>query len=641
MTTVRRINVSQIEGDNANNTNTSEIRPFGETAFYLDTSGNTNRLTLMMFDGVQINLKNKVLSPGVLYGSNADSGDGAGLDTIKLIPDAELHYNNGNYGNDQYLIVDPTAPNHIHIRAGGTQDNSNAQLFLGGETTHVSIGSGSTPPVYIKANDYQWTYGTDGNLTLPSGGDIVVNENSNEAGRIIPGVSDGGGLTVQAEQDLEIKVNDGEGGAAIWSFESDGGIRFPDSTVQTTAYPGVPTGFFNGDTGAFVLPGGNVVFQVDGVVPVAAVTSEGIDVNKITTGSSVGGDDLTIVTNDGGNINIDAATTGIVSLASQSGELSIGRIGGTTDVYGEVEFNTGTTLFQSGQTLSVNTNNFYAREIHGPVDGSLYLGGRTESAKINNLALDATRTLVQSDMIISNNSTLSFGTGSGIDFTNAAVTGLNNNPFDQDLNTTDSPNFVNLGLTGDVTADGDVSGGVLISTNSIGDEGGEIQLAASENATVSGVIIDSYNDIVRIFENGGSSRGVRVDLTKAPADNVGEIIWKVSALVDAGTFVTLDNLKVTVPTSDNRGLSVAAVSGSFFANIGAWYGGSGGVGGDSVNNLSVTTTESGSLFSWNFVAEGNSAQYTIYDKTNDRLYRVTLMIGPAYLNNSITIERLH
>jgi hypothetical protein len=206
-----------------------------------------------------------------------------------------------------------------------------------------------------------------------------------------------------------------------------------------------------------------------------------------------------------------------------------------------------------------------------------------------------------------------------------------------------SPNVTLVAGSYSATMDntGFFSAPTLKSTNSGANEGGELQLVKSTNATIStGVIIDSYVDQVRIFEGGGNARGVYVDLTKAPDSVGGELLWKVSGLVDADVFLTLDNLKVTVPTSGNRGLSVAAVSGSFSANIGAWYGGSGGIGGDSVNNLSVTTTPSGSLFSWNFAAEGNTAQYTIYDKTNNRMYRVTLMIGPAYLNNFISIERL-
>jgi len=68
-----------------------------------------------------------------IIGAGEDSGDGLGFDTIRLVPDADL------MSNDQYLIIDPTAPGHIHIRAGGTQDASNADLFLGGEKNHVKV----------------------------------------------------------------------------------------------------------------------------------------------------------------------------------------------------------------------------------------------------------------------------------------------------------------------------------------------------------------------------------------------------------------------------------------------------------------------------------------------------------------------
>lgn len=68
-----------------------------------------------------------------IIGAGEDSGDGNGYDTIRLVPDADL------MSNDQYLIIDPTAPGHIHVRAGGTQDSSNAELFLGGEKNHVKV----------------------------------------------------------------------------------------------------------------------------------------------------------------------------------------------------------------------------------------------------------------------------------------------------------------------------------------------------------------------------------------------------------------------------------------------------------------------------------------------------------------------
>jgi hypothetical protein len=73
------------------------------------------------FDGVQI------------IGAGDASGDGNNYGTMELVPDST------RYETDQYVIVDPTAPNHIHIRAGGTQDASNAELILGAEKTNVKV----------------------------------------------------------------------------------------------------------------------------------------------------------------------------------------------------------------------------------------------------------------------------------------------------------------------------------------------------------------------------------------------------------------------------------------------------------------------------------------------------------------------
>jgi hypothetical protein len=64
------------------------------------------------------------------------SGDGQGYSTIQLVPDT-------NATQDQYIIIDPTAPSHIHIRAGGTQNLSQAQLYLGGERRYVRVDGGA------------------------------------------------------------------------------------------------------------------------------------------------------------------------------------------------------------------------------------------------------------------------------------------------------------------------------------------------------------------------------------------------------------------------------------------------------------------------------------------------------------------
>ena len=42
-------------------------------------------------------------------------------------------------GTDQYVVVDPTSPNHIHLRGGGAIDNCAAELYLGGEDNHFMV----------------------------------------------------------------------------------------------------------------------------------------------------------------------------------------------------------------------------------------------------------------------------------------------------------------------------------------------------------------------------------------------------------------------------------------------------------------------------------------------------------------------
>ena len=195
-----------------------------------------------------------------------------------------------------------------------------------------------------------------------------------------------------------------------------------------------------------------------------------------------------------------------------------------------------------------------------------------------------------------------------------------------------------------VTASGNVSGSILVSTNASGNEGGEVDLAKSPNSSLSGsqVVIDQYIDRIRFFEAGGTTRGAYIDLTQAAA-GVGTLLNnRVSAFVNAGTFVTMDNIKATVTTSGQRGLSIAAVSGSYSVLIGATYGlANGGSGGNSSNGSgTVNTTPSSSQFGWSFGGAGDISTYIITDITNNKSYRITLQIGFGYNNNMISIERL-
>ena len=116
-----------------------------------------------------------------------------------------------------------------------------------------------------------------------------------------------------------------------------------------------------------------------------------------------------------------------------------------------------------------------------------------------------------------------------------------------------------------------------------------------------------------------------------------------SGYVNAGVFVTLDNLKATVTTTGNRGLSVATVSGTMVLAISATYSCTGGGNGHSTAwpGATYTTTPSGSWFGYHFPNAGDGSTYIANDYTNQKVYRITLMIGPGYSNNFISIERLY
>ena len=174
-------------------------------------------------------------------------------------------------------------------------------------------------------------------------------------------------------------------------------------------------------------------------------------------------------------------------------------------------------------------------------------------------------------------------------------------------------------------------------------EGGEINLAYAQSTTLTGsnVVFDVYSDKVRIFENGGNNRGVSIDLSKASAGVGSELMWKASGIVNAGTFVQLDNIKATVTTGGQRGLSLATVSGTFVCNIGGNYAGTGVGSGGTSGTATITTSASTSIFGWGFTNQGDIATYIITDTTNSRAYRIIIQIGASYNNNLVSIERLH
>ena len=179
----------------------------GGIEYALGTGGSTGDIT---FNGVKI------------QGSGTASGDGQGYATLELVPDNDL------YNSNQYIVVDPTSgePGHIHLRAGGTQDQSSADLYIGGELTCVRV-SDTSDSVTIRTTNIgdpnitmNWIFDNQGYLYLPGIG-------NNRIGESEPG------LVLTSDYSIVLQSNNSGNINEIkeWYFGADGATTFPTLTV--------------------------------------------------------------------------------------------------------------------------------------------------------------------------------------------------------------------------------------------------------------------------------------------------------------------------------------------------------------------------------------------------------------------------
>ena len=160
-----------------------------------------------------------------------NAGDGSGLSTLNLYPDSST-------GDDRYLIIDPTGPAHLHLRAGGAQDASNVLLYLGGEQTYVQIDDGYHR-VSINSYDigngvgYNWRFDYNGNLVLPGNTFAVKYANGTQ-------VSLGGLPLANGSSNIDISNANGNvsitaNGTNTWTFDTTGNLTLPGNIVGASA----------------------------------------------------------------------------------------------------------------------------------------------------------------------------------------------------------------------------------------------------------------------------------------------------------------------------------------------------------------------------------------------------------------------
>ena len=357
---------------------------------------------------------------------------------------------------------------------------------------------------------------------------------------------------------------------------------------------------------------------------IASFSSNVNSYTQVTLQNKSNGADATadyIITSDNGSDTVNYADFGIINSGYDNGTPtnSLGNIVYAADTYLYAQGNTGNAS-QSGGNLAIGTT------VPGK-NVKIFAGGVNNSSIIANIA--NTGLTVIGNITVANGSFV----GNGAGLTNVTVNAAGN------IQGTSS----NVSLVaGSFTMTFDNTGLLTLPTMG-GDEGGEINLGIpTSNTTLQNrVAIDVFQDRVRFFEGSVNAKGAYIDISQAAA-GVGTLLNnRVSGLVNAGTFVTMDVIKATVTTSGNRGLSLATTTGTITYNIGGTYSSAGaGAGGTGAASQTLTTTPTASIFNWGFNQGGDIATYILSDLTNSKTYRITVQIGNSYNNNAIIIERL-
>ncbi len=120
---------------------------------------------------------------------------------------------------------------------------------------------------------------------------------------------------------------------------------------------------------------------------------------------------------------------------------------------------------------------------------------------------------------------------------------------------------------------------------------------------------------------------------------------KIAKFVDAGVPVVFGDIQVQMATGVSRSLQIKTTGTSFVGMVSAYTTYNGASGTNSFTYFSDITQTVNSTFAhlgttWGFAQSGDVAVYYLRDTTNLRFYRITLMVGPSYFTNMISIEKL-
>ena len=267
---------------------------------------------------------------------------------------------------DQYIVIDPTLPQHIHLRAGGAIDASNAELYLGGEETNVHVSDGAKE-VYIRANNaHVWTFGNDG--TLEAAGKILAAQGANTAG----GYSFSG--------------TEGDNDSGMFS-NADGNVHFYADSTDV----------------AYFTP---AEFVISRPAYLTTITANTLTLNNALTVPN-GGTGVTSFTS--GQIVIGSGVNGLTQIANSS--VAVGQTFGSassvaafeTDVYGRVVAVSNTSIAIDASAITSGTLPIARGGTNGTsfTDNQITYFDGTKIASLANTTYTQTGTLTSNNTITS------------------------------------------------------------------------------------------------------------------------------------------------------------------------------------------------------------------------------------------------
>ena len=386
------------------------------------------------------------------------------VSTMTLTPDA-------NY-NSQVLVLDPTAPGHIHLRAHsfGNIDDPAANIFLGGEATSFEITYGSNNQALIHSNNYTWTFGNDGTLLLPRDASGNTDPYLWITGGPAPSISSvdvslGGPANFQIVSDylnltgysgakVAIKADNGEiatdanmvlttnganvGNTYSWTFDIDGNLTLPGNTFAVNYANGTQVPIGGGGSGA---TGATGPAGLDGAT--GATGPAGTDGATGATGpqgdvGATGAVGSTGATGPAGTNGTDGAT-GLTGATGVQGATGVTGATGLTGATGPVAGSNTQIIFNDNGTANASANLTFDKTtnlltVAGNITGNTN-GFAIGYRDIPQLSLSANATIGLTDagkhyystsasnltLTIANNSTAAFNTGASINIINAGI----------------------------------------------------------------------------------------------------------------------------------------------------------------------------------------------------------------------------